>query len=523
MGKFIMWPVDTTKHFKIWFSKDKNIFLGIENQLRLVKTRAQNPQAIISLVYSSKCLNSKAKKDLASFCEKHRINPIDFDTQVESLLTDEKDIAIYQIALLEIKNTLNNQGGNLGAAADCARLICPLLAKAGIYTDFDVDFNTSLKEKTIKAEFPIIFNSSGAKEQMRYNSDVMITAHNPSNPKQLHEDAIRKIGYMQEGIIKKYRTTNELAKGIFITNVNGLKIMEPLELQDERKNRYLEYYFDRHPKSTVFDLRKHVQNMKFSDLMKSRPLFERVVIYDDYTLSNSTDNQIEEKFKAVYAEENVLLAETDDPQSEMQEPMTGDVIDSSLRTIKHSLYLATVCRVSGPINLMHLFRDNITIEKFDRMSEIREGESQLQTALEKSSLACNGFANCFKTKNDGRHLKDQELSWANLFEKIGSFGDQSWTSPGQQNQSKREEGMVKAATTLQKAFRKKYLAKNQMLQTKSKGTQSGNQPEVEKVLDKSRRSMLIGYQSLPKPNTTSMANAFRVMASLRRGLPIKCK
>jgi hypothetical protein len=33
------WLLNTKKHYKIWFSDNPHVFLGIENQLRFIRTR----------------------------------------------------------------------------------------------------------------------------------------------------------------------------------------------------------------------------------------------------------------------------------------------------------------------------------------------------------------------------------------------------------------------------------------------------------------------------------------------------
>ena len=141
---------DITKYFKIWFSKNPANFLGIENELRFIQMRESNPTATLTFVYSSTCLNAEALNKLKDFCKRHKITPVDFDTDVVTLLTHDSDKAMYTLAQEEIKRTLNNSGGNLAAAADCVRLIAPIIEKFGIYADFDLACNLSnLKVQTV--------------------------------------------------------------------------------------------------------------------------------------------------------------------------------------------------------------------------------------------------------------------------------------------------------------------------------------------------------------------------------------
>jgi glucosyltransferase Lgt1/2/3 len=42
------------RHVKIWLSKDSDIFLNLENQIRLVKMRDINPKDTINFIYDSR-------------------------------------------------------------------------------------------------------------------------------------------------------------------------------------------------------------------------------------------------------------------------------------------------------------------------------------------------------------------------------------------------------------------------------------------------------------------------------------
>jgi hypothetical protein len=110
------------KFYKIWFSDKPDVFLGIENELRFIRMRENNKTHQLALIYSSKCLNRNARKKLKKFCQKYTIQPVDLDTQVRDMLTEQLDIDLYNIAQLEIQNTLDKNYGNLAAASDCARL-----------------------------------------------------------------------------------------------------------------------------------------------------------------------------------------------------------------------------------------------------------------------------------------------------------------------------------------------------------------------------------------------------------------
>lgn len=197
------------KFYKIWFSSDTQQFLGIENELRLVRMRTLHEDIVIYLIYSSKLLNSNAVKDLHAFCERYRIIPIDFDTQLLELLTEENDIKIYNLAKLEIENYQNKNFGNLAAASDGVRVISTVIKEYGIYSDFDVHFDlSSFQNQIIKLEAPVLLNMEildfKDKVMISPNSDFLAYSIVSSNPNELTTESLLVIQNLQETAIKNY-------------------------------------------------------------------------------------------------------------------------------------------------------------------------------------------------------------------------------------------------------------------------------------------------------------------------------
>jgi hypothetical protein len=48
------------KTYRIWFSNNPDVFLGIENELRFIRLREKNKNHKLAFIYSSKCLNPLA-------------------------------------------------------------------------------------------------------------------------------------------------------------------------------------------------------------------------------------------------------------------------------------------------------------------------------------------------------------------------------------------------------------------------------------------------------------------------------
>ncbi len=204
------YKIDLTKCYKIWFSANPYEFLGIENELRLVTLRDHNPDLTISLVYSSNLLNETAQAKLTVFCQRYRIIPVDLDTTIKSWLIDENDQAVFAIAREELEMAVSQRGGNLGAAADCTRLIKAVIEKLGFYSDFDVDFKFSKDTSSLTAQAPVIFNCELAPYrevvmEFNVNTDFLAFGCHDNVPNQLSADAASEITAIQKELIHRYR------------------------------------------------------------------------------------------------------------------------------------------------------------------------------------------------------------------------------------------------------------------------------------------------------------------------------
>ncbi len=61
------------RHVKIWLSKDKDSFLNLENQLRLIRMRETNKKDEIYFIYESRLLSKKAREELEQFCTEYHL------------------------------------------------------------------------------------------------------------------------------------------------------------------------------------------------------------------------------------------------------------------------------------------------------------------------------------------------------------------------------------------------------------------------------------------------------------------
>lgn len=204
-------------HVKIWLSNKPNIFMNIENQMRLIQMRETNPADPINLVHDSSLLSKKATEDLKRFCKEHRITPVDVNEFGKSLKSKNEKI-LYQFYKDEVTHL--GDGGNLALASDILRWLSPVYTK-GAYTDFDVPVDTTNLPPSISVETPILINigslKTGNKEIILSNNDFIAVV----DPEAAKKD-IEKVQDGIIGVLGKYtndfieKTEEEYGKDSFL-------------------------------------------------------------------------------------------------------------------------------------------------------------------------------------------------------------------------------------------------------------------------------------------------------------------
>ncbi|KTD00375.1 hypothetical protein OQJ19_15930 [Fluoribacter gormanii] len=221
-----MYQYNPNLHVKIWLTNNPNVFMNLENQIRLIEMREKNPTDSIHLVYDSNLLTHSSVTSLHEFCREHKIISLDAHTIHTSLQSDNEK-KLYDFYKDEICNL--KSGGNLAVASDILRWLSPVFKK-GTYTDFDFPVDTSNLPKMIATEMPILLNigslKMGKKEFILSNNDFVAI---------VDEIAARKnIERVQSGLISRLehydtdfieRTESELNADSFI-NRHLLKFMK---------------------------------------------------------------------------------------------------------------------------------------------------------------------------------------------------------------------------------------------------------------------------------------------------------
>ncbi|MBS0287029.1 MAG: hypothetical protein JSR17_07025 [Proteobacteria bacterium] len=427
---------DTTKLYRIWFSDDPDVFMNDENKLRFIQLRLKNPQAKLSLVYSSKCLSELSRAQLKAFCERIDITPVDFDTEIPALLTDEQDKQIYELARLEIEHTLNDTGGNLAAASDCVRTLLPLIQKYGCYSDFDVEIDFSKAPKTVKIYSPIVLTSvyhHGQMSDLGYavaNNDFIGVAYDSSDLTQLHPSTVRDLRKLQSQILRNYNAITP--ESLYDVKLNFESDDDPLSCEGIAK-QLLNKYFEIKPQATLFDIRKFIDTLTV-DFVKAQC-----------------------------------------------EQLPPDFDADNVKTLKWQMYLACVRNTSGPGAYTSLFSEFLdktfkvveidVVNKYGYEIQIRiEPQGKWRDYNEKCQrygYTCNNLQHYVNSKQSDmvgyRQMLDENNS---LEEDIGKFCDISWTKIGAHNQKARSQRITQAAITMQRAFRKRNHSENVDIITK---------------------------------------------------------
>lgn len=440
-----MFKIHTDNHFKIWFSKDKDVFLDFENQLRLVRARLVNPEAKIHFIYSSKWLSTKAKDELTRFCNKHRITPVDFDTEIKNILKSKNDKKLYALAKKEIQFACENKGGNLAGASDCVRVILAVLKKYGIYTDHDVEINLSKKRKVLNIKSPVLIQAKRQANSNAFpelNTDTFAVARHPSDPSTLCDEGVKRTIVMQDEIIKRYENPkaalfNHTIKGATTTTMN-----------DPNMARIVEHYFDTHPKASLFAFRRYIEKLTAFDLIVSMDSQSQQEVIGNTSINELTHEEAIYSLSANLVKQ--MMPDHHDISAVLASLDHHHVAESVLKTLRHKIGAELVFAISGPINLGVLYKDvigdgEITNHKLSKLIKLYTN----------SGVDENFGKNCIQSNNSIATLAAQvnEKPLTSALDLIGITADKSWTLEGAQKKQERIDNMHQAAGTIQHAWR----------------------------------------------------------------------
>ncbi|MBI5447360.1 MAG: hypothetical protein HY939_01350 [Gammaproteobacteria bacterium] len=162
------------RHVKIWLSKDRDIFLNLENQLRLIRMRSINQSDEIHLVYDHSLLSDRAFNELNAFCAKYKIIVHDVQKDIIPACRTPEEKALITLYQDEIQHL--NEGGNVAVGSDILRWLKPVYT-LGTYSDFDVAVDTRGLPDRMEVQKNILSNIGSISEECfskQYDRVVLI-------------------------------------------------------------------------------------------------------------------------------------------------------------------------------------------------------------------------------------------------------------------------------------------------------------------------------------------------------------
>lgn len=401
------------RHTKIWLSKDENVFLNQENQLRLINMRVINPEDTINFIYAKELLSEDAQRNLIKFCKIHRINPVSIEEEIIPLCAgnanEEKLIELYQQEIRQLT------GGNLAAASDMLRWLKPVYSQ-GTYSDFDVPVNTrdAPAEKVVDA--PMLLNMGSARytddgiESLMINNDVISIVD--------ANDAFEMISRIQTSIIE-----SSISSKRFTDSLN--KIIEKAS-----KSNRLDFEVQT-PDFILLSFLSYIELNLTTEI--NLPDFRSKLI----ELTNSNESflellsQINDKpLENIRAD---LLHNQTFPYNE------DEIITTARKEYQEQFIKLSVMYITGPVALYSVFEPYSTWDKINQNKQYAYSNYGLNAVF-----LSNNSANFHSTKQD--ILKK-------LFKQNAKTNDASWLESGQARIQNQEKAFNTSARTLQRFFR----------------------------------------------------------------------
>ncbi|STX40316.1 putative glucosyltransferase Lgt1 [Legionella donaldsonii] len=436
-------------HVKIWLSNNRNSFLNPENQLRLIRMRAVNPNDEINLIYDSSLLSQQASEQLRVFCNKYNITAKDVQRDIipNSENQEEKDlIAIYQDEISHL-----SEGGNVAVGSDILRWLKPVY-ELGTYTDFDVYVDTSEIPPTLSVEKPLLMNLgsitfSSDVESLFLNNDTIAVVDSFAA-----KDDIKKI---QQYLYKAHcRNASPTFEGFISTYISNLKevfpdFLVPVLVMSDPNCQAANTLKEIGQHQTARQMRHQIIKETADNSVYSRSLLTARGILHTYLSSEEIMRQ------AATIERNALQQQLGwlnwfllpTQRYKTMETLVAasdeELLTKSREQTRMALLKTSVVYTSGPGALI-LAWFNRFLFKRDTINSI---------AL--SSFAHYGLEKVFVSKNGLSAFHATAKAAATILgeTEIGKRNDLSWLKEGQNATVAREKEMDNAATTFQRFFR----------------------------------------------------------------------
>ncbi|MDP3267857.1 MAG: glycosyltransferase family 88 protein [Legionella sp.] len=421
------------RHVKIWLSKDKDVFLNLENQIRLVKMRDINPDDEINLIYDGHLLSPKALEDLNAFCTRYNIVPKNIHTDVFPLCQTDKERQLIEIYKDEMAHL--DKGGNVAVGSDILRWLKPVY-ELGTYSDFDVHVDTSTLPKTISVEKPILLNIGSSifnihTDTILINNDRIAVVHS--------EDALAHIEKIQQAIcdncskqqssgtnfIEQYLTNSEKQLSQIIKPQDAAlqmildpnyKILRKLEKLSRGKTQ-------REVRKEIID--STANNLTFSKLTLTDKEKSFSGLSDKIIISEAAELLIDTNFMAQ------IFSAPKKRNSSIKPLSPQEKVTKARKEYRMAMLKNSVIQTSGPGAVQSLFKLYYDKERID-------------VEVAPFSFSKYDLTNAFNSENSAPlHVTQNDLNSKLQVSEIGKCNDLSWLEEGQNAIANREQTIRK--------------------------------------------------------------------------------
>ncbi|MGL5741716.1 MAG: glycosyltransferase family 88 protein [Legionella sp.] len=477
-----MYQYNPRAHVKIWLSNNPNVFMNLENQIRLIEMREKNSNDTIHLVYDSTLLTSLSIQSLHEFCSEHRIIPIDAHS-IKKKLKSENERALYHFYAEELRHL--KKGGNLAVASDILRWLSPIF-RHGTYTDFDFPIDTSELSSPMAVEVPLLLNigslKMGKKEFILANNDFVAIIDETAAQKEIEQ--------VQIGLLTKLtqystdfmeRTEAALSKDNFL-NRHLLKFMS-----NRSESIYIAKSKNIPPSNCPYSSLK--ARAYITEIMSDKIKFLNFNKIDFNETHQEVIHRLRKELQAQLSWIKYLFFNKEYSLIKRTLYSNDDKFLTYLMKKERDLYLKSivVC-TTGPIQIANALFNNYVVD-----------EDKFRKEVQPLSFNHYGLQNAFRSLNS-IPLHENVLGMLKfLGVNDGELNDSSWLDSGKK---------LQASRTKQLAAQQKERAANLPL------TLSAIKANIESLLQKSKKSP---YSFLKRKNELKTETLQRVLLCFNQG------
>lgn len=411
------------RHVKIWLSKDKDSFLNLENRVRLVKMRDDNPGDEINFIYDSSLLSASAQEELQSFCKQYGIIAKDVRTEIIPFCATDNEKKLLSLYEEEINNL--DAGGNLAAASDILRWLKPVY-DLGIYSDFDIEVLTRDFPATLTVDRPILFNlgsfSRGDKNHPTVNNDILAVTNS--------QDAYFKINKVQLTILTYCKKPINFPKSFLIDDETQFNLNFNTQINARQRRADVLRITEDNQTFSQFILatrQSPIREQFQEERVTAAARLQRKIIKSQLQDRNE-NNLLESEYKAVEA----LFAIEDDQE----------FIAQVRKKLRMQLIKSSVIGSTGPGTILHSL-----------FSSPGYSDEILKEVVVPFSMANYGIEKAFSSKNT-LPLFAEDLNVITRNDKLSQFevSDVSWLEEGQNVIKERENKIRERQLLITQSF-----------------------------------------------------------------------